>query len=203
MRRFMDCNHNAVDGQETDVTSHAVHCGECGHACSGHCERGACTAPAAVVAVVAGAPGAPGAPATNEELVAAVVEALRSSDPEALRRLVPSDAEVREACPQRGRGFGGPKLEASLARSRSSCSSVLRGARVQVISAVGGGERESSDDEACPNLRQLRNVRAEIDIDGRRVVLVIDDPIRVGKRLAPFDPITCQAAGQEASPGGG
>ncbi|MEJ7729614.1 MAG: hypothetical protein WKG00_10385 [Polyangiaceae bacterium] len=72
-----------------------------------------------------------------------------------------------------------------------------------MISAMGGSERQSSDDEACPALRHLRNVRGEVDVDGKRVVLVIDDPIRLGKRWAPFDPITCKPAGEDALPCGG
>jgi hypothetical protein len=40
---YQDCNHDALDGRETDVKSSDAHCGACGHACDGgHCERGVC-----------------------------------------------------------------------------------------------------------------------------------------------------------------
>lgn len=43
---YRDCNHDALDGRETDVKTSDANCGACGHACNaGHCELGTCIAP--------------------------------------------------------------------------------------------------------------------------------------------------------------
>jgi hypothetical protein len=45
---FGDCNFNAVDGCETDITANVLHCGACGRQCAPRtvCESGACCYPA-------------------------------------------------------------------------------------------------------------------------------------------------------------
>ena len=43
---YRDCNHNVLDGRETDVKTSNAHCGACDHPCEkGSCERGVCVEP--------------------------------------------------------------------------------------------------------------------------------------------------------------
>lgn len=39
---FADCNGDAADGCEVDVTSDVAHCGDCGRSCKNACVKGAC-----------------------------------------------------------------------------------------------------------------------------------------------------------------
>ncbi len=137
-----------------------------------------------------------GGRSSSEDLGRAVMEALSKRDKTAFMALYATTEAVMTACPDMAdkRDKLTKRMANTLELATASFDSCLAfdWSKAKPVSAEGGDSRGA--DDKCPSLVTLRDYVVEADIEGKRVELRLEDPLKLGNGHFLDDKLECRLA---------
>lgn len=125
-------------------------------------------------------------PQSQEALVAATLEAIRTDDADAIEALFPKAEDLQAACPDDKPKKREGRLE-KLRQSVAACHALLGPSRATVVETKGGEEREGT---TC--VKAHRDVNVQVDVGDKKFTVTLDDPLHVeGHGYWLVDPVGC------------
>ncbi len=143
-----------------------------------------------------------GGKASPEDLGRAVLEALSKKDKTAFISLYATADAVMVSCPEMSgkRDKLMKRMTQTLEAAASSFDACLAfdWSRAKPVSADGGDSR--GVDDKCESLTTLRDYVVEADIDGQRVELKLEDPLKLGTSHFLDDKLECRLVSAASVP---
>jgi hypothetical protein len=141
--------------------------------------------------------GAVGGKATKEDLAKAVIESLTKKDKAAFTGLYVSIDTVMSACPDMSAMKD--KLTERFDKTRAKASenfdtcAALDWSKAKPLETKGGDLRDP--DKQCPDVVRMRDVEVVAEIDGKKVTIKLDDPVKVKTGMFLSDRFECEVEG--------
>ena len=139
--------------------------------------------------------------ANQEDLAKAVIEALSKKDKAAFSSLyVTIDAAV-SACPEMAEGKDklAERFAKTLAKANESFDTCagLDWSKAKPLETKGGDLREPLKE--CPSVTRVRDIEVLAEIDGKKVTIQLDNPVKVKDGFFLSDRFECDVEGADAA----
>lgn len=141
-----------------------------------------------------GACGGGGGKASTDELGKAVIDALAKKDKAAFVGLYGKIDVAMDACPamKGAKDELGKELDEHVAKATANFENCAKmdWTKAKVLETKGGDLKDA--DEMCSDAREVRDIRILAEVDGKKVGLVLDDPMQFGGKFYLWDRFECE-----------